>query len=112
VSDVTRRGGLYEARLESGAALVFGMRGDTFVVASDAARARRMAESEPEAVDGATGSLVLAADAEGVAAQVLQQLGAGGFLGGGLFARPLDDLTGSLETSPDGMRGRLSLTLD
>ena len=35
-----------------------------------------------------------------------------GLLGGGLFARPLDELSGSVSSSTDGMRGRFSLTLD
>ena len=35
-----------------------------------------------------------------------------GLLGGGLFARPFDELNGSLETSTGGMQGTFSLTLD
>ena len=44
--------------------------------------------------------------------QLGPQLGFGGLLGGGLFARPLEDLSGSVSSSTDGMRGRFSLTLD
>jgi hypothetical protein len=116
VTDVARRGGLYEARLANGGRFVFGVRNDVFVAGSDPARAGAMASQEPEDVSGASGSLVMSADAEQVALQVLRQvapdLGLGGLFGGGLFARPLDELTGSVATSTDGMRGSFSLTLD
>ena len=116
VTDVRRRGDLYEARLADGGRFFFGMRNDVFVVASDAARARRIGSAEPSSVDEADGSLVMAANAEQVALQVIErigpQLGLTGLLGGGLFARPLDELSGSASSSTDGMRGRFSLTLD
>ena len=71
-----------------------------FVAGSDPARARAMASRQPEDVSGAGGSLVMSADAEQVALQVLRQvapeLGLGGIFGGGLFARPLDELNGSV----------------
>jgi Protein of unknown function (DUF3352) len=116
VTDVSRRGGLYEARLADGGRFVFGVRDDVFVAGSGPARARAMASGQPEDVSGASGSLVMSADAEQVALQVLRQaapdLGFGGLFGGGLFARPLDELRGSVETSRDGMRGSFSLALD
>jgi hypothetical protein len=116
VNDVVPRGDLYEARLADGARFVFGVLDDVFVAGSDAARARAMASERPEDVSGASGSLVMAADAEEVALAVLRQeapeLGLGGLFGGGLFARPLDELNGSVTTSTDGMRGSVRLTLD
>ncbi|MGH2715193.1 MAG: DUF3352 domain-containing protein [Thermoleophilaceae bacterium] len=116
VTDVARRGDLYEARLADGGRFVFGVSGDVFVAGSDAARARRMGSLEPEDVPDASGSLVMSADAQQVATQVLErlapQLGLGGIFGGGLFARPLDELSGSVATSTDGLRGSFSLTLD
>lgn len=116
VTDVRRRGDLYEARLTSGGGFAFGMSGDVFVAASNVARAREFASMQPQDVPDASGSLATAADAQQVAVQVLQQigpqLGLGGILGGGLFARPLDELSGSVATSPDGMRGSFSLTFD
>ena len=116
VTDVAPRGNLFEARLEDGGRFVFGVREGVFVAGSDAARAGAMASREPEDVSGAEGSLVMSADAEQVALQVLRQvapeLGLGGIFGGGLFARPLDELNGSVATSTDGMRGSFSLTLD
>jgi hypothetical protein len=116
VTDVARRGNLYEARLADGGRFVFGVRDDVFVAGSGPARALAMASSEPEDVSGASGSLVVSADAEQVALQILRQLapnlGLGGIFGGGLFARPLDELSGSVATSTGGMRGSFSLTLD
>ncbi len=116
VTDVTRSGGLYEASLADGGRFVFGMSEDVFVAASDAARARELGSQEPSEVSDATGSLVMAADAEQLASQLLQQLlpqtGLGGAFGAGLFTRPLDQLSGSVESSTDGLRGRLRLTLD
>jgi hypothetical protein len=116
VTDVARRGPLYEASLVDGGTFAFGTRGDVFVAGSSLARAGRIASQDPEEVPDATGSLVAAADAEEVAGRVLQQmapqLGLGGIFGGGLLARPLDELTGSVATSTDGMRGSFRLTLD
>jgi hypothetical protein len=116
VTSVRPRGDLYEVRLADGDRFVFGMSDDVLVVGSDAARARRMGSAQPSDVPGAGGSLVAAADAERVAVRVLDrlgpQLGLGGIFGAGLFARPLDDLTGSVASSTEGMRGSFSLTLD
>jgi hypothetical protein len=113
---VSRAGELYEGRLADGGRIFFGMRDDVFVVASDRARALELGTQQPTKVEGAEGSLVMAADAEQVGLRLLQQLGpqlgAGGLFGGGLFARPLDALSGSVSSSTDGMRGRFSLSLD
>ena len=51
------------------------MSNEVFVVASTPARALALAEAEPEPVDGAEGSLVMRADAERVARQVIDALG-------------------------------------
>jgi hypothetical protein len=111
-----RRGELYEAQLADGGRFFFGMRNDVFVTASDSARALRLGSQKPTSVDGAEGSLVMAADAEQVALRVIErlgpQLGVPGVFGGGLFARPLDEVSGSVSSSTEGMRGRFSLTLD
>ena len=116
VTAVRRNGDLYEAQLADGGRFFFGMENDVFVAASDPARARKLALDDPTSVEGAEGSLVMAADAEQVALQLIEQLGpqlgAAGLLGGGLFARPLEQLSGSVSSSTDGMHGRFSLTLD
>ena len=116
VTGVRRVGELYEARLADGGRFAFGVRNGVFVAASTAARAVELSTQEPSPVDGAEGSFDLTADAEQVTRQVLEQLGpqlgVAGLLGGGIFARPLDDLSGSVVTSTDGMRGSFSLTFD
>jgi Protein of unknown function (DUF3352) len=116
VTGVRRAGELYEARLAGGGRFFFGMRNDVFVAASRARRALELGSQQPATVEGAEGSLVVAADAERVAQEVIEQLGpqlgVGGLLGGGLFARPLDEMSGSVSSSTEGMRGRFSLTVD
>jgi hypothetical protein len=116
VTGTRRAGELYEARLAEGGRFFFGVSNDVFVVASTPARALELARQKPAAVDGADGSFVMAADAQRlvreVVAQLRSQLGATGQLGAGLFAGQLDDLSGSVSSSADGMRGSFSLTLD
>lgn len=112
--NVTRAGDLYTLHGD-GTTIVFGVSGGALVVANDAARARSVATATPEAVEGATGSLVLRADAEGIARQVIAQLAPQfdvpeQFVP--LLAQPFDELRGSVATSTDGMKGKLSLTLD
>ena len=48
VTDVRRRGDLYEARLANGGRFFFGMRNDAFVAASDAARTPQSSVSGAE----------------------------------------------------------------
>jgi hypothetical protein len=116
VTDVTRRGDLYEARFGGDSRIAFGVTNGALVIGSSPARARQIAAKQPESVDGATGSIVLSADAEKLAARLLERLGPD--LGipesvpTGIFARPLRDLTGSVVSSTDGMKGKLTLTLD
>jgi hypothetical protein len=115
IQSVRRSGDLYEARLEGGSSFVFGMAGDSFVVGSDAARAHAMAAAQPEAVPGANGSLVLSADAEGLARQLLAKIAPQFGIPDPVipvFARPFGDLNGWVTTSADGLKGKLSLTFD
>lgn len=115
VDDVRRRGDLYELSSSDGLSLVFGVVDGAFVVASDAARARALASAQPEPVEDASGSLVVRADAEGIARQVLQQIAPQFGIPEPVvpvFARPFDELRGSIATSTDGMTGKFSLTLD
>jgi Protein of unknown function (DUF3352) len=113
---VTKRGGLYSLQSSGGGTtFVFGVVDDAFVVASDAARARSVGSAAPESVEGASGSLVIRADAEGIARQVLAQLAPQFNIPTAvvpIFARPFDELRGSVQTSTDGMKGKVSLTLD
>lgn len=113
--DVTRRGDLYTLQLEDGGTVVFGVVDGALVVATDAARARSVATAQPQSVEGASGSIVVRADAEGIARQVLAQLAPRFGIPdpvAPLFARPFDELRGSVATSTSGMKGKFSLTLD
>ncbi len=115
IESVRRSGDLYEARLSGGSSFVFGMAQDSLVVASDAARAHSMAATQPEAVPGASGSLVLSADAEGIARQILAKIAPQFGIPDPVvpvFARPFNELNGWVTTSTDGLKGKLSLTLD
>jgi hypothetical protein len=111
--DVRRTGDLYTIRGDTN--LVFGVVNGALVVANDPARARSVANATPEAVEGAAGSLVVRADAEGIARQVIAQLAPRFGIPDPvvpLLARPFDELRGSVTTETDGMKGNFSLTLD
>jgi Protein of unknown function (DUF3352) len=111
--DVTRTGDLYTVRGDIN--LVFGVVNGALVVANDPARARSVATATPESVEGAAGSLVVRADAEGIARQVIAQFAPQFGIPDPvvpLLARPFDELRGSVTTSTDGMKGEFSLTLD
>ncbi len=111
--DVTRTGDLYTVRGDTN--LVFGVVNGALVVANDPARARSVATATPESVEGASGSLVVRADAEGIARQVIAQIAPQFGIPDPvvpLLARPFDELRGSVTTSTEGMKGNFSLTLD
>jgi hypothetical protein len=115
IEGVSRSRNLYEAHLSGGSSLFFGMADESLVVGSDAERARSIAETQPEAVPGASGSLVLSADAEGLARQIISGLAPQFNIPEALvpvFARPFDELNGWVTTSTDGLKGKLTLTLD
>ena len=112
---VTREGNLFTLHGSDGGSYSFGVANGALIVATDAARARAMALSKPEAVEGASGSLVLRADAEGIARQILAQVAPQFGIPDPVvpvFAKPFDELRGSIVTSTDGMKGKFSLTLD
>jgi hypothetical protein len=114
VDGVTRSGDLYTLDTPD-LRLVFGVSEGAFVLGSDAAQARAMAGGQPEDVEGAEGSLVVSADLEGIAREVLSQLAPQFGIPAPIvpvFARPFDELRGSIATSTDGMQGKVSLTLD
>ena len=101
-----------------GGRVFFGVVDGVLVVASDARRASAMATAEPAAVQGASGSVVVGADGERLAAAFLQEFGSAlnipdlGALGTGLLTRPLGDLNGSVSASPDELRGKLTLAVE
>jgi Protein of unknown function (DUF3352) len=115
VEAVRRSGDLYEVRLSGGSSFFFGMAQNSLVVGSDAARAHAIAAAQPEAVPGASGSLVVSADAEGIARQILAKIAPQFGIPDAIvpvFARPFNELHGWVTTSTDGLKGKLSLTLD
>jgi Protein of unknown function (DUF3352) len=110
--------GLYALRQADGDAVVFGVLGGVLVVANSLDRARELASEEPEPVDGAEGAVALSSDAEELANAVVgefgERFGVTGFeaLGAQLFTGPLEDLTGSMSASTDGLRGRITLGIE
>jgi Protein of unknown function (DUF3352) len=115
VEGVTRSGDLYRVQLSGGSDLFFGMAGDSLVLGSDAARAHAIANAQPESVEGAKGSVVVRADAEGIARQLLAKIAPKFGLPAALvpvFAKPFDELRGWVTTETDGLKGKLTLTLD
>ena len=95
---------------------MFGVVTRAFVLANDPARAGLLGSATPRDVEGAKGSVVLRADAEKLAGQLLgrlgPQLGLGGAFGGRLLTGPLGDLTGSIQSDTDGLRGKFRLEIE
>jgi hypothetical protein len=115
VQSVRPSGDLYRVQLSGGSSLVFGMAGDSLVVGSDAARAHSIAQAQPQSVEGAKGSLVVRADAEGLARQLLTKIAPQFGIPDPIipvFAKPFDELRGWVTTETSGLKGKLSLTLD
>ena len=104
-------GTIYEVTDSDGDSVSFGVVDDVFVAAETPERAQAVAALEPRAVEGAEGALAFSASAEAIADAALAQLG--GLAGAGsLFTGPLGDLTGSVESSTDGLRGSIRLAID
>jgi hypothetical protein len=108
----------YALSQPDGDTVIFGVVDEVLVVANDARRARALASTEPDAVEGANGSVVVGADAEQLVNAILEQFGPafgvpdlGGF-GTGLFTRPLSDLNGYVNASTDELRGKLTLNVE
>ena len=110
--------GFYVLRRADGDSIVFGVPGDVLVVASDVARARAVATTDPTDVPGASGSVVVGADAERLVGSFLQRYGSAlgipdvGALGTGLLTRPLGDLNGSVFASTSELRGKFTLAIE
>ena len=111
-------GDFYALAQPDGDTVIFGVVDDVLVVANNARRAAQLADEDPTAVDGASGSVALSADAEQIVNTLLRQFGPAfgipdlGGLGAGLLTAPLGDLTGHVESSPDDLRGKLSLAIE
>jgi hypothetical protein len=108
----------YELTEASGGTVVYGVVGEVLVVASDRGRADQLATEEPRDVSGASGSVVLGADAEQVGNVVIEEFGQafgvpdlGGF-GARLITGPLGELDGYASATTGELRGRLTLGFD
>jgi hypothetical protein len=111
----TRGEDLYELALSGGDALVFGVVNGVFVLAGDPAHARELAGASPAAVPGAKGAVVLSADGEQLANDILDKIGPlelPGNINPKIFTPPLGDLTGSLLADTDGLRGKITLEIE
>ena len=80
---------------------------NTFVVASDPARAAQFAVQSPTAVPGAQGSVALDIDTKALVDQQLQKQGISPAVLG--FTGFLGDLTGYLNASTSSTRGNFTL---
>jgi hypothetical protein len=108
----------YELTEASGGTVVYGVVGEVLVVASDRGRADQLATEEPRDVSGASGSVVLGADAEQLGNAVIDEFGEafgvpdlGGF-GARLITGPLGELDGYASATTGELRGRLTLGFD
>jgi hypothetical protein len=105
----------YALAQADGDSIVFGVVDDVFVLSNEPARAGELSTASPEAVQGGEGAFVMQADAEQLANRLLRQfgsqLGVGG-LGGQLLTGPLGNITGSMSSSTDELRGSFSLAFD
>jgi hypothetical protein len=110
--------GLYTLAQPDGDGVVFGVRNGVLVVASDEERARQLADEDPQPVDGAEGAVTMSADAQRLANALIDQfrvqLGVSGFeaFGAQLFTGPLEDISGWMSASTEGVRGQLTLGID
>ena len=112
---VRKSGDLYSVRAPNGN-IAYGMVGDKFVLSDSVDNARAAASAPTADVAGAVGAFAMKADAGQLLSGALSGLGSGGQLGGALgaqmFGGPLGDLTGSVESSTDGINGKVSLTFE
>lgn len=95
-----------------GDGVVYGVVDNVFVLASDPERAGGLTSEQPQTVEGAEGSVVVRANAEELANQIVGQLGGGDAFGAALFTGPLGDLVGSLSADPDAVRGSFTLEIE
>jgi hypothetical protein len=109
------RGGLYVLREAHGDDYFFGVVDGRFVVASDRARAARLATEDPTSVPDAEGAVVIGADGAQLANEFLRLSGFTTGLdafGARLFTGALGDVTGSVAAEPDGVHGSFKVELD
>jgi hypothetical protein len=101
--------GLYAIARPNGEKLVFGIVGESFVAASDPARAAQVGGQSPSTVDGAEGALAMVLDARAVANEALTQAGQGA--AAQLVTGALGDFVGSVRSETDGLSGSFKLEI-
>ena len=102
----------YAVATPEGEGIVYGVVDDVFVLANDARRAAALASEQPATVQGATGAVVVRANAEQLADQLLSRLGGLEGFGAQLFTGPLGSIVGFLSAGDDGLRGRFTLGIE
>jgi hypothetical protein len=108
---------LYSLATSGDERIFFGVVDDVFVIANDADVAGTLAGADTAAVAGASGALVLNANAERLARTALEQARGQGFdlrdrIEGAVGTGPLDELVGSFEVTTDGLTGNFTVTTD
>jgi hypothetical protein len=110
--------GIYTLAQSDGDDIGFGVVDDVLVVTDSPDEAEELADAQPEPVDGAEGAVAMRSDAQELAGALIEEFGPMlglnevESLGAQLFTGPLGELTGSLSATPDGLRGRVTLTID
>jgi hypothetical protein len=108
-----RGGDFYALATADGDSIVYGVIDGVFVLANDATTAGQLSKESTRAASGAKGSVVVSADAELLVRQSLAELAdIGASFAGALVTGPLDELTGSMSTTKDGLTGNFKLTFD
>jgi hypothetical protein len=88
---------------------VFGVAGNSFVIATDAARAKQFAAQQPVPVAGAQGSVTLDVDTRAIVNQALKSSGLPPLLQA--FTGSLGELSGYLKADTSSLRGNFTLKI-
>jgi hypothetical protein len=106
----------YAVATADGDQIVYGVVDGVFVLSNAPAIAGSLAADDTRAVPGAEGSVVMSVDAELLGDLLIGQIPGGlgivDRLKAEIGTRPLDELTGSLESSTEALSGSFKLTLD
>nr|MDQ3936690.1 DUF3352 domain-containing protein [Actinomycetota bacterium] len=102
--------GFYRLNADRGRQLFVGVVDDQVALGEEAGRARDFAAERSAPVPGARGSVALSADAESVAAELIERRASGPLaLLGQVLTDPLGDLRGWMEARPTGLTGHAEL---
>ncbi len=106
-------GELFALSTEGGRRVTFGVVKGVFIAGNEAGLVADAAARKATSVPGASGAIAVSGDGAELAKAII---GEGGGLedqiGGELFTAPLGELNGSLQTSPDGLRGGVKLEIE